>query len=268
MTVLEIAFAIVTIALIVGSAHFIERRIKRFRVRLEEQIQTNQTGIDRTLWPQLEALISLYRIIDGQPTFPPMRRWAASPDVMLLLVRHVQRSPVRTIVECGSGTSTIILAHTLKNLNRDGHIYTIEDNPTFAEQLRTELNARGLEDFVTVITAPLTEKRYEGFEQVFHWYDLNGAPIPDNIDLLFVDGPFGKVNRYARFPAGPELLPKLAPQGHVFIDDAHRKDEAELGRLWRAYYPDLGVRKLDVEKGAIEMFFLDKKVELFLQSAA
>jgi hypothetical protein len=130
------------------------------------------------------------------------------------------------------------------------------------------LNARGLESLVTIIVAPLIEKRYEGFEHTFHWYDLGAAQIPNDIDLLFVDGPFGKVNRYARFPAGPELLPKLAPHGHVFIDDAKRNDEAELGRLWRTFYPDLGVRALKVEKGALEMFFLEEKIRPLVETAA
>ncbi|MCC6947035.1 MAG: class I SAM-dependent methyltransferase [Bradyrhizobiaceae bacterium] len=268
MTILEIAFAVVTIILIVGSAYFLERRMKRFRLRLEEEIATNQTSIDRTLWPQIEALISLYRAIDGRDTFPPTRRWAASPDILLHLVRHIQHNPVRTIVECGCGTSTVVMAHALKNFGRESHILTIENDPAFAEQLQKELRSRGLEDYVTIVVAPLIEKRYPDFGHTFHWYDLGAAAIPDNIDLLFVDGPYGKVNSHARFPAGPELLPKMAPNGHIIVDDAKRKDESELGRLWRTYYPDLGVRTLDVEKGALEMFFLDEKVKPFLRSAA
>jgi hypothetical protein len=109
MIYLQIALAVLTIVLVIAGTHFLERRIKRFRVKLDEQIATNQHRVDRTLWPQLEALTSLYRIIDGRESFPPMRSWAASPDIMLLLVRHIERNPVRTIVECGSGTSTIIL---------------------------------------------------------------------------------------------------------------------------------------------------------------
>jgi hypothetical protein len=35
-------------------------------------------------------------------------------------------------------------------------------------------------------------------------------------------------------------------------------------RLWRRYYPDLGIRTLPAEKGCAELFFLDRKIEDYL----
>jgi predicted O-methyltransferase YrrM len=281
MSIVVTTLSALTLLLVLASTAYLELRLRRLRQRLPQDVvkeiknfskhaawtadaDDDQPTIDRNLWSQIESLTALYRLIDGQVALPSTRRWAASPDILLRLVRHIQRNPVQTIVECGSGTSTIVIAHALKLLGRAGHIHTIENNPFFARQLQAELEARNLQERVTVIVAPLVEKRYENFEQIFHWYDLSAARIPDQIDLLFVDGPYGKVNRHARFPAGPELLPKMAPTGHIFVDDAKRSDESALGRLWRTYYPDLGIRTLDVEKGALEMFFLDQKVKSFL----
>lgn len=219
--------------------------------------------IDRSFWPQVESLVTLYRLIDNQPALPSTRRWAASPDFILHLFHHIKRYAPRVIVECGGGTSTVAMAYALSG-RENAHIYCIENHPRFASELELELKEKGLSDRVTVIVAPLTDRRYPDFPNAFHWYDLSGVSLPDDIDMLVVDGPFGLLNEFARYPAGPELLPRLSAQAHVFIDDAGRPDEASLGRLWRALYPDLGVRELRAEKGATEMFFLDEKIKDFM----
>lgn len=219
--------------------------------------------VDRSFWPQVESLITLYRLIDRQPTLPSTRRWAASPDFILHLFHHIQRHRPRIVVECGGGTSTVAMAYALAG-NENAHIYCIENHPRFAAELELELKEKGLSGRVTVIVAPLTERRYPDFPTAFHWYDLSAVSLPTEIDMLVVDGPFGMLNEFARYPAGPELLPRLSARAHIFIDDAGRPDEASLGRLWRALYPDLGVRELRAEKGATEMFFLDEKIKDFM----
>jgi hypothetical protein len=219
--------------------------------------------MDRIFWPQVESLIALYRILDGKPTLPSTRRWAASPDFLLHLVTHISRHHPKIIVECGAGTSTVAMAFALRDRS-DAHIYSIENHPRFAADVREELARRKLDKLVTVINAPLIQHSYPGFEHSFEWYDLSDASIPDGIEMLVVDGPFGFLNKYTRYPAGPELLKRMAKHGHIFVDDALRPDEAALGRLWRSLYPDLGVRELRAEKGALEMFFLDSKITQFL----
>lgn len=219
---------------------------------------------DRVVWPQIESLLSLYRILDGRPTITATRRWAASPDFILRVVRHVETAKPKVIVECSTGTSTIAIATALHQFDRGGHVYAIENHPQFAEATRQELEIRGLSSYATIITAPLAQFRYEGFENDFNWYGLDYDDLPKEIDLLVIDGPFGGLNSYARYPAGPQLFPRLSRDAHVFLDDAARRDEAELPRLWRDIYPDLGVREHIAEKGMLEFFFLDRKIETFL----
>jgi len=72
-----------------------------------------------------------------------------------------------------------------------------------------------------------------------------------------VDGPIAIVHTDARYPAGPELLPKLSRTGHIFIDDAKRHGERNMVERWRKLYPNLAVRELPAEKGCLELFFLD-----------
>jgi Methyltransferase domain len=208
----------------------------------------------RSIWPQVESLVSLYRILDGKADFPATRIMAVSPDFMLHIVRHIRLSAPNTIVECGGGTSTIVMAHMLKIFGHDAHIYVIENHEPSIEEIRQQLRQRDLERFVTLIVAPLIEKRYDGFKTVFNWYDLRSAAIPSDIDLLIVDGPFSLVNACARYPAGPELFPKLARDAHIFVDDANRADERRMIDLWQILYPDLAIRKLRAEKGCVELF--------------
>src|SRR5205085_2888729 len=118
--------------------------------------------------------------------------------------------------------------------------------------------------YVTLVEAPLGEHRYPVSDEVFNWYDLEQAKLPDSIDMLVVDGPPGHINPDARYPAGPELFHKLSRDAHIFLDDANRPDEVAVIKLWRGLYPDLGVRSLPAEKGACELFFLDRKIEQFL----
>lgn len=219
---------------------------------------------DRSIWPQIESLTSLYRLLDGKADLPPTRRWAVSPDFLRHVAEHMRRHAPKIIVECGSGTSTVVMAHLLKALGHKGHIYSIENYPPTVDAVRVQLQRHDLESFVTVVVAPLVERRYPDFEETFHWYDLGANALPTSIDLLIVDGPFSLVNKFARYPAGPELLAKLARNAHVFVDDTERIEEWRMLHVWRNLYPDLGIRQLPAEKGCAELFFLDNKIEDYL----
>jgi hypothetical protein len=211
------------------------------------------------LWRQFEALISMYRILEDRPIFPPTRGWAASPDFLYLLFRYVMEAKPRLILELGGGATTIVLGLLCEKLGR-GKVVSVENHPVFAERLRNETSSRGLDDIVEIIHAPLKEIRLDGFEELFLWYDLAGAEL-SGVEMLVIDGPFGRVNRLARYPAGPLLFPMLSPGAAVFVDDADREDEMEMVRLWRGLYPDLGIRHHSTEKGACELFFLDEKIK-------
>jgi hypothetical protein len=51
---------------------------------------------------------------------PLLRGWAASPDVLLLVVRQIVNDRLQTVVELGSGASTVILARALKKRQWSG----------------------------------------------------------------------------------------------------------------------------------------------------
>ncbi len=161
-------------------------------------------------------------------------------------MNHVQQRRPETIVECSSGASTVVLAKCLQRLGK-GQVYSLEHDPVYAEKTRRSLAEAGLSDWATIIDAPLAEHRID--TETWQWYSLDGFPdVP--IDMLVIDGPPRFVSPLARYPAGPILFPRLAPQGVVFLDDAARDDESRIMARWRAEWPRLGCVRYDTEKGA------------------
>lgn len=231
----------------------------RVRQRLIRMRDVQRMEWPRSLWPQFESLTKLYRLLDGKADLPNLRHWAVSPDFLLHVVRHVQDHAPKRILECSCGSSTVAMAQALRQFGIDGHIYSLENYEPSVAAVRGQLRRHGLERFVTLVVVPLVQKRYDGVDAAFHWYDLRPEMMPDDIDLLLVDGPSAVDNPYARYPAGPELLPKLSRAAHIFIDDADRLGELDMVDRWRKLYPSLGIRKLPAEKGCVELFFRDER---------
>lgn len=217
-------------------------------------------------WRQVDALAAVYRLIDGSVALPPTGGWAASPDFVRILLTHISEHKPAQIIECGSGTSTIAMAYMARTYG--GKIVAIENHDAIAAKLEADLMSRGLSDVVTVLQCELREYTYPELDHSFLWYDLKSGDLPIGAEMLVVDGPWGGLNRHARYPAGPEILPTLSRDAHIFLDDTDRPDEGKLPEMWRSFDPDLGVRNLKAEKGALELFFLDSKMKRFLQTAA
>jgi len=200
---------------------------------------------------QIQALLALEKELDLGAHLPPLRGWAASPDFLLVLTNHVKQRRPETIVECGSGASTVVLAKCLQRLGK-GHVYSLEHDPVYAEKTRRSLAEAGLSDWATIIDAPLVEHRIGS--ETWQWYSLDGFPDVA-IDMLVIDGPPWFVSPLARYPAGPKLFPKLTREGAVLLDDAARDDESRIIERWRIEWPRFAFVDYDTEKGTALLGF-------------
>ena len=205
------------------------------------------------LFRQFEALIGIYLDCGFTKGLPFTRGWAASPDFLKILVNHVLETRPKLVVECSSGVSTVVLAQCAKRCGI-GHIFSLENDSRYAAQTRELLGHHMLEDWATVIDAPLIEYDISG--GVWRWYDLANVPKVD-IDLVVVDGPPNTVGKSARYPALPLLNPRLRRSGIMILDDANRSQEREAIEGWKREVPDLTVRFLDCEKGCAIIRFGD-----------
>ena len=197
-----------------------------------------------SLFQQFHALMALERRLQLPGPLPPMRGWAGSPDFLLALADELLSQRPRNLLECSSGVSTLVAARCMQ-LNDYGHVFSLEHDAEYAAKTRALLLHHGLEDWATVIDAPLRIHETET-----PWYSLESVPanMPP-IDVLVVDGPPYSVARLARYPALPRLLSRLAPGCSVFLDDADRDAEREIVDRWMRETPHMQLTRLPCEKG-------------------
>jgi hypothetical protein len=155
--------------------------------------------------------------------FLPWTRFTLRPAALLAVLNDTVINDRRSIVECGSGNSTVYTARLLRQLGR-GHITTIDHDERFAQVTRDALAREGLEDVATVACAPLVDG----------WYDPRQIPECHATDLLVVDGPpsYDEARRLARAPALGYFAASLVEGATVFLDDARRAGERDVLSRW------------------------------------
>lgn len=178
----------------------------------------------------LELVRMAERLGVGAEALPLPGGWAVTGQTLLALVNEVLETGRENVVECGCGTSTVWTALALRHRG-SGHVFALEHDPKFAEITRAQLRAQGLEDWATVIDAPLADTTIDG--ESVAWYDLAALDrLPERIDLLFVDGPPGDTGRLARRPAYALLQSRLFDHSVVVLDDTNRPAEQEIAKDW------------------------------------
>jgi predicted O-methyltransferase YrrM len=199
---------------------------------------------------QTEALFSLFAQIQFQAPLPPMRRWAISPDFATLIVGQIREQKPVTVVEVGSGISTLISGYCLKQQGT-GQVIAIDHDSAFASETENNLKAHGLERVAKVICAPLQPLPLNG--KTWQWYDTHALHEITDIDLLIVDGPPQMYNpsRCVRYPALPCFFERLSENACILMDDAARADEKAITGQWLREYPVELVRRYDTERGAV-----------------
>ncbi len=203
------------------------------------------------IFGQLEALLWLRDLLALDRALPPTRGWAASPDLLLKMAQHIIDRGSRTVVELGSGTSSVVIAASLRRAG-GGRLCSLEHEPEHAQRTRAELDAHGLAGIATVVDAPLTDLTVEG--RPWRWYGVPMELMPTDIDVLFVDGPPAATWDLARYPALPLFVDRLSPSAAVFVDDGVRRDEQRMVELWAREYPDFVPQSIPSEKKAFVLY--------------
>jgi predicted O-methyltransferase YrrM len=204
-----------------------------------ETIEARQSELlleQRVLYRQIEALFALYHGIEFRAPLLSLRGWAASPDFLAIQVASIRQHKPLTILELGSGQSTLLSAYILEQLGA-GHVYALDDTEVFADMSRDNIARHKLDNYATIIHAPL--KSYSIHGQDWQWYDLDCLTTLPKIDFLLVDGPpqYGKETPMLRYPALPLLAASLAPNALILMDDADRASERLVAERWQAEFP-------------------------------
>ena len=197
---------------------------------------------------QLEALQNLNAVLPANDVLPATRGWAASPDLLMVLVDLVITERPSLVVECGSGASTLWLALAMRRFEIDGRIIALDHDPVFGGKTRDFLARHDVGDLAEVRDAPLESFSLDG--ETYSWYARRAWEDLTGIDLLFVDGPPAATGHQARYPALPLLSGSLSPVATVVLDDLVVPDMQKVLRRWLDAYPDFGSEILPLEKQA------------------
>ncbi len=222
--------------------------VRRVGAGIEKRIEKEIREESKRTFRQLEALQNLSAVLPANDVLPASRGWAASPDLLAVLVDLVIAERPSLVVECGSGASTLWLALAMRRFEIDGRIIALDHDPVFGGKTRDLLARHDVRDLAEVRDAPLESFSLDG--ETYPWYARRAWEDLTGIDLLFVDGPPAATGHQARYPALPLLSGSLSPVATAVLDDLVVPDMQKVLRRWLDAYPDFGSELLPLEKQA------------------
>ena len=170
-----------------------------------------------------------------QDALPNLGSWKADTGLLKLVVEQILGAQPKTVVEFGTGASTLIVAQALA-LAGGGTFISFEQHPEFVQATREWLATHGLEADVRAVQLRPSTGGWPGL-----WYDH--GELPDRIDFMLIDGPPWTIHPLTR-GAAATLFERIAPGGVVMLDDAARPGERLVARRWRKEWPDFEFRLL------------------------
>lgn len=222
--------------------------VERVGAGVEKELKKEIKQETTQTFRQLEALQNLNTVLPASEVLPATRGWAASPDLLMVLVDLVIAERPSLVVECGSGASTLWLALAMRRFGIDGRIIALDHDPDYGRKTRDLLARHDVLDLAEVRDAPLESFSLD--DETYRWYSRRAWEDLAGIDLLFVDGPPAGTGPKARYPALPLLAKSLSPRATLVLDDLIVPDMQETVRLWLDAHPDFGSEILPLEKRA------------------
>lgn len=153
--------------------------------------------------------------------------WSLGEKAYRAILEDLRSIDAKSIVEFGSGTSTLWLSRDLPEAN----IFSIEGDQCFLDETREDLELHGRRANVELVHRPICWQRH-GLSW-FRSYEPGG--FPEQVDAVLIDGPPIATRR------GREAcLYQVFPTSHVgtrfYLDDYCREAEQQIVRNWlRAY---------------------------------
>ena len=180
----------------------------------------------------------------------PLGEWSMTMAAIDFLLNEVERLRPHTILEFGSGASTLALACIMRGLyggSKTPRIFSVDQSPQYVQQLESRLRFHGLHESVRFMTAPLISQIIQHVKTdcyQLHEQDLYEFFGPSRPDLVVVDGP--AADHGGRFGTIPLVRKFLSDRAWIYMDDALRDSELSIADWWDrlGYVTDCGVRWL------------------------
>ncbi|MBP2475365.1 hypothetical protein JOF53_004237 [Crossiella equi] len=189
---------------------------------------------DLAAWQKLSPLLTEYL---------PFTSAALRPTGLIAVLDEVMIGNRTVLLECGSGSSTIVVARMLGRRGF-GHLLSIEHDERWAAFVNTQLRREGLHQVARSVHMPLGQ--HPSAVGSLDWYSpvLVHREVTSYVDrfglvdLLLVDGPpsADQGRSLARYPAVPVLRWALAPGATIMLDDVDRPGELTVLTRWQEEY--------------------------------
>lgn len=170
--------------------------------------------------------------------------WALDTPAIDRLAQLLRKHRPSTVVEFGSGTSTLLIAGILAELKTpNSTLISCEQDSAWAERMRALLTEAGLQDIAHVLNLPLAPATVEqpaGFAMTDEAELLLRAHPPQ---LVLVDGPILSSGA-SRLGTLDLVKPFIEGDALVLLDDALRDAELLIAEAWstRSDVDVLGIR--------------------------
>lgn len=165
--------------------------------------------------------------------------WSLDKAAALELAAAYRRDRPTLVVEAGSGLSTVVAGEYARDTGAT--VVALEHDATYADRTRRMLVDRGLDQYVDLRHAPL--KDIDTATGSAPWY---GTRLPDGIEFALIDGPPGTIGRRGAMYG---LMPHLAGDWQVWLDDAGREAESAALVEWETLIGGIRTRSVPLPKG-------------------
>lgn len=226
--------------------HCAERAIEEALVRRGIEDRKKLVMIVNTRVSLLQKVEDYQPSVVRQPARLEKNSWSMDPDSIDWLSNFIEEKKPTSVVECGSGLSTLLFAR--RNLQ---NFLSIEHDKHWFGLTKSRLELEELQAQVDLQLCPLIQFRLNDF--LLNWYDIKQLN-PFKADLILIDGPPGNNGILSRYPA-PFLLQPYIQQGTwLVLDDGDRFQENEIIKLWLKEIPQLQcIERLSIGKGIAVM---------------
>lgn len=214
----------------------INKNLESLPIEIQRGIENQTQHFDYNLvkqnniiYDRIDALLSIHGQIKLNAPLPIMHDWRVSSDYAHTLLSTILSKAKGSVIDIGSGISTIIFGYAVKQ-NGTGNVIALEHSKEYFDKTKQLIKEHQLEKFCTVCYCPLIKYKLNGEEWL--WYDIKDVNFPTEINVVSIDGPPGDTQHLARYPALPLLKKYLNKNTVLYLDDSNRTEEQEISEKW------------------------------------
>ena len=221
----------------------VEGKIRQLEDLYRQQL--NQTS-------DLYALSLLQPVLNAGP-YLPFAKFSLRPARIARVLNDIVLNGRKSLLEFGTGMSTIMIARLARMNSLQLKLLSVEHDRKWVETMQEAIRGEGLEDFATILYAPLTSCSLAIGSNL--WYDLDvlASTIGDMLfDFVLIDGPpaFDIIKAEARYPGFLYAYGRLASNSAVYLDDALRTGEKAILEKWETRHNI----KFSIAEGSLAVF--------------